>query len=84
LVAIHIAYRIIKFSIFESIIKPLLGTLIMGIVTIFVKNLLPVNLISVFILVILGLFVYTGTMYLMVGTSIYTDAKKIIREILPS
>ena len=81
LVAIFIVYKIIKFSIFDSIVKPLLGTIVMCMITIFIRSLVPVNLISVAILVVIGFVVYITAMYLLVGPSVYTDAKKIIREI---
>jgi O-antigen/teichoic acid export membrane protein len=75
-IAIILVQRIIKFSLRESVLPPLLASLIMGLLLFILKSHLPYNIISVFLLIICGIVIYLISMYLMVGKSIVIDAKK--------
>ena len=81
LIAIYIVYRIVRFDIVRSVGKPLAGTLIMAAILLLTRSLVPVNILSVFILTFVGITFYMISMYFMIGTSILVDAKKGINEI---
>jgi len=81
LFAMFIAYKVVKFNVFDSIIRPLLGTLAMSIVLILVRSVLPFSVMSVWILVGMGAIIYVTSMYAIVGSSILADAKKGIKAI---
>lgn len=81
MVAIAIVYRIINFSLYKSILAPAIGSLAMGGACLVVRNILPSNLISIVILVIVGVSSYMGTMFLLAGKAIFVDAKRGIKAI---
>jgi O-antigen/teichoic acid export membrane protein len=81
LVAIYYVGKIVKFSVWDSIGKPLLSTLIMAIVLFVMRNFLSVNVLSVGILIVFGFVIYTSIIYLLVGSSILDDAKRSLKAI---
>ncbi|KKQ43499.1 MAG: Polysaccharide biosynthesis protein [Microgenomates group bacterium GW2011_GWC1_37_8] len=81
LIAIYIAYKHVPFNIYETIIRPAIGTLIMAATLLVVRSVLPSSLSSVWMIILLGGIIYFSTMYLLVGSSILIDAKKGIKEI---
>lgn len=81
IIAIYISHKAVEFSLYEAVFKPALGSLIMGLVLIFIKGILAINLTSILILVGLGVVLYTISMYLITGSSIIIDAKKVISGI---
>lgn len=80
-VAIFIAKKYVNFSILDSIGKPLIGSIVMGVSLLLVKKFLPVNINSVIILSVLGLIVYSSSMVSMMGISLIEDAKKSFKTI---
>jgi len=80
-IAIYIVHRYIKFSFYRSVIIPLVATFVMSIVLYIVRINLPVNLSTVWVLITLGFIVYMGMMYLLVGSSIFTDIKRGLKAI---
>lgn len=81
IVAIYIVRKIIKFSLYRSVFTPATGSLIMAIIlTLFVK-LLPVSLVSLWLSIFVGAFIYMVSMYFLVGPLIITDVKKGIRTV---
>ncbi|HJX46003.1 MAG TPA: oligosaccharide flippase family protein [Patescibacteria group bacterium] len=76
LIAIFITWRIVKFSIFESVLKPFIAAVIMTIVLLIIRHNLSISLLSVFILIGLGIITYAVNVYLLIGSSIITDVKK--------
>ncbi len=81
IVAIVIAKKYVNFSITDSIIKPGLGALIMGLALLLVKKFLPVNVYSLGILVALGAIIYGTSMITMIGLSLMEDAKRSFKTI---
>jgi O-antigen/teichoic acid export membrane protein len=81
MVAIYIVYKIVKFSLYTSIFVPALSTIAMGFVLLAVRKYLPINLTAIGSLVLVGAAVYMISMYFLVGSSIFYDAKKGIRAI---
>ena len=81
LVAIAIATKFIKVDFWGSCGKPAVATILMGL-TIYIGQLyLPVSALTIFILIILGIFVYIGSIIIIVGTTILIDAKKILQNL---
>lgn len=81
IVAIYLARKYVNFSIMDSMIKPLVGTLIMSTVLIVLKRYLPVNLLSIQILVLAGIITYSVSMVSMIGTSLLDDAKRSLHTV---
>lgn len=75
-VAIVIARRFVKFSLINSAIKPLIASLAMGAILVFLKGFLPVATISVAVLIAVGVVSYMGLTYLLMGTSFKEDVQK--------
>jgi len=80
-VAIYIAKQKVNFSIFDSIIKPLIGTVVMGLVLLFIRSFLDVSINSMLILGLIGVLVYGSSMISMMGVSLIEDAKKSFKHI---
>lgn len=76
IIAISIAKKFVNFSIGDSIIKPLIGTFIMGAVLIFSKPFVPVSIYGLQILALIGAVAYAASMISIVGISLIEDAKK--------
>jgi O-antigen/teichoic acid export membrane protein len=81
IVAIIIAKKYVNFSISDSIIKPLIGTIVMGGVLLLVRIYLDVSVNSMLILGLTGVLVYGSSMISMMGASLIDDAKKSFRQI---
>lgn len=81
-VAIYIVRRLVKFSLLDSVFRPVFAAAIMGAPLLIVRKVLPINLFSVWILIGLGITIYTLTIYLIVGPSIVSDVKKGFRTLL--
>lgn len=82
IVAIFISNKYVNFSISDSMIKPLIGTAIMGVVLVFVKRFLDVSINSMMILGLIGILVYGSAMIAMMGASLIEDAKRSFKTIL--
>ena len=79
--AIAIAKKYVNFSITDSIIKPLFASLLMGGLLIFMKRLLPVNIVTTEILIIVGISVYFASMIAMMGMALLEDVKRSFKTI---
>jgi O-antigen/teichoic acid export membrane protein len=79
IVAIVIARRYINFSLYRSVVKPLISTLIMAVVLIVIKNTLSVSLTSVVVLALSGVLVYAVSIYFIVGASLKDDVSKSLK-----
>lgn len=77
-VAILVVRKYIAVDILNSILKPLLVSVVMGIILILIKNLLPVSFISVVILITFGIIIYAGLLRLIIGPEVVVDFKKIV------
>ena len=82
IIAIVIARKYVKFSLVDSMIKPLLGAFVMSTVLLSVREFLPVSFYSMLILFALGLMVYGGGMYLIVGKSLVDDIVRVFYLVL--
>lgn len=76
IVAIIIAKKYVNFGVIDSIIKPLIGSLAMGLVLVFVRKFLDTSINSMLILSLVGILVYASAMISMIGISLIEDAKK--------
>jgi O-antigen/teichoic acid export membrane protein len=81
IVAIIIAKRQVNFSITDSILKPLLGTILMGAVIFVARGFVPATLNSVILLSAIGLGVYLTSMLTMMGITLMEDAKRSFKTI---
>ena len=81
LVAIFISKKYVNFSIGDSMVKPLIGTLVMGAVLYLVRGFLDVSVNSMLILGLVGVLVYGSSMISMMGVSLIEDAKKSFKTI---
>jgi len=79
--AIIIAKKYVNFSITDSMLKPLIGSFVMGTVLIVARRFLPTNLFAMEVLVSLGFIVYLVSMVTMVGLSLVEDAKTSFKTI---
>lgn len=75
-VAIYVVRKMIRFSLIDSAFKPAVAAVVMGFVLFYLKRMLPINLTSVWILTGGGAIIYAVSIYLLVGASIISDAKK--------
>ncbi len=82
IVAILIAKRYVNFSLTNSMIKPGIGAIVMGIVLIIVKRFLPVSVNSMVLLTLLGSVVYGASMLSMMGLSLVEDVKRSVKTLL--
>jgi O-antigen/teichoic acid export membrane protein len=81
IIAIVIAKRYVNFSISESMLKPVFGAILMGLVIVILKTFLPVSLYSMLILTGVGILVYLISMVTMIGISLLDDAKRSIKTV---
>ncbi len=81
IIAIYVVRRIVKFSLFDSVGAPAIASAVMGGVLLITRSLLPIGLTSVWVIGGGGFMIYMFMMYLLVGQSIFKDAKKIIKSI---
>ncbi len=82
MVAIVITKKYVRFSITDSMIKPLIGTIIMALALIIVRRFLPVSINSMIALTILGLIIYGSSMLAMTGLSLVEDIKRSLKTLL--
>ena len=81
IVAIIISKRYVNFSITDSMIKPLIGSISMGIILLIFKMFLPITLYSMGLLAVAGAGVYLASMFSLVGVVLFEDAKKSFKTI---
>lgn len=76
-VAIFVAKKYVNFSLTDSVLRPFLASIVMAIVLLVLKGLLPANLSSLGILVIMGIVTYFGVTLSLVGATLVEDIKKV-------
>jgi O-antigen/teichoic acid export membrane protein len=81
LVAIYVARRFVEFSLIDSAIKPAIATVIMSVILLFIRQVLPIRLASIWVLIGFGAVTYITSIYLLVGSSIVNDVKKSIQTL---
>ena len=82
IIAIAVARKYVNFSITDSMLKPGIAALVMGLILLIVKAFLPVTLVSAGILFVLGMAIYGGSMLSIVGISLIEDAKRGFKTLL--
>ncbi|MEK7470721.1 MAG: oligosaccharide flippase family protein [Patescibacteria group bacterium] len=82
IVAIILARKYVNFSITDSMVKPLIGAVVMGTVLLIVKRFLPESTTSMITLTLIGIMIYSASMLTMVGLSLFEDAKKSFKTLL--
>lgn len=81
IIAIIIAKKYVNFSITNSMIKPAIGSLVMGAILLIMRRFMPVTIVTMEILAGVGLIVYIGSMVSMVGLGLIEDAKKSFKTV---
>ena len=81
-IAIFIAKKYVNFSLTNSMIKPGIGAVVMGLTLLVVKNFLPVSVNSMLLLTLLGSVVYGASMFSMMGLSLVEDARRSVKTLL--
>jgi len=82
LVAIFIAKKYVNFSLTNSIIKPAIGSIVMGMILLIVRRFLPVSINSMILLSLAGVVIYGASMLSMMGLSLVADVKKSLKTLL--
>jgi O-antigen/teichoic acid export membrane protein len=80
-IAIYIAKKYVNFSISDSMVKPLIGTIVMGTVLVLVRKFLDTSINSMLVLSLVGVLVYGSSMISMMGATLIDDAKKSFKQI---
>lgn len=74
----YIVKKYLNWSIYHSVVVPLISSLVMGAIIFILRNILPLdNVKTLILLILIGGFTYLGTLYLILGNSLTTDVKKI-------
>ncbi len=81
IIAIFVAKRYVNFSLIDSTLKPLLASLVMGVVVFFLRNALPVSATSLLVLVATGAVTYISVIFALIGATLIEDAKKGFKNI---
>ena len=76
LIAIYVGKRYVDFSLKNSLVKPLIATITMAAVMVFINKLLPTNIYSAIMVGFVGTIVYFIISYLLVGRTLLEDGKK--------
>ncbi|MCL5090883.1 MAG: oligosaccharide flippase family protein [Patescibacteria group bacterium] len=79
-VAIHYGRQLVKFDLVRPIFKPLLASLLMGILIFIFKPNFGNLFLMIFLRVIIGFFSYIIFSYLLIGPSLFLDIKKLYAE----
>lgn len=77
IVGIVVARRYVSFDLIGSVAKPLLASVVMGVVLFFLRNFLPLSMFSIFALITVGLATYGLVVFLLFGSSVVYDARKV-------
>ncbi len=78
LIPIIIVKRLTHFSLVNSILKPVIATLVMTAVSFFISRLLPVSVLSLLANVFVSASVFVLTIYLLVGQTLISDSAKLL------
>lgn len=81
IIAVIIAKKYVNFSITDSILKPLIGSTVMGIVLLLVRGFVDVSINSMIMLSVVGVVVYLSSMMGIVGLSLVEDIKRSVNTL---
>jgi len=82
IVAILIAKKYVNFSIINSMVKPAVGSFVMGVSLIVARRFLPVSIKSMVALTTIGVIIYMTSMLSMMGLSLVEDVKRSLKTLL--
>lgn len=82
IVAIFIVKKYVDFSLTNGVLKPLMASIVMGITILVLRIMLPVNIATLGILIVIGIVVYTLCVSALVGVTLIEDAKKTFATLL--
>ena len=80
-IAILVAKKYVNFSITNSMVKPMIGSIVMGVILLITRKNLPVSINSMLVLATIGFITYSASMVSMMGLSLIEDAKKSFKTI---
>lgn len=81
IVAIFLIRRQVDFDLVGSVGKPLLASVVMGIVISLLRSILPLSWVAIVVLILAGIFVYTLSVLMLAGPSLVHDARRMIYAI---
>lgn len=81
-VVFYIVKKYLNWSIYHSVMVPLLSSLVMGAVLIILRGVLTINVKTFMVMILAGGLTYLGVLYLVLGQSLIEDVKKIYLSIL--
>ncbi|OGM25914.1 hypothetical protein A3D00_02260 [Candidatus Woesebacteria bacterium RIFCSPHIGHO2_02_FULL_38_9] len=82
-VVFYLVKKFLKWSVKDSVVKPLLASASMGLVLLFIKKIwISYTIFSLITTVVLGMGSYFLCLYLLVGSSLISDAKKVFSGML--
>ena len=81
LIAIYIVHKYIKIDFWTALGKPIIAAAFLGITIYLLQIQLPRSVTSLIFTIILGILVYAGSIFFLVGQSILNDFKKIVQNL---
>lgn len=78
IVAIFVVRRHVSFDLIGSVAKPLLASVVMGVVLFFLRDFLPVSTLNTVLLILTGLVSYGLAVFILFGASVLSDARKVL------
>lgn len=77
-----IVKKFVNWGIMDSAVKPLIASLLMGLILYLLRQLFPENIIGLVGLIIFGAFSYLLILYLLIGKILLEDAKKVFYAVI--
>ena len=81
-IVFFIVKKYLNWSIYHSVIVPFLSSMVMGMVLIILRGVLTIDVKTLIIMIFAGGITYMGTLYLILGSGLINDVKKIYFSIL--
>lgn len=81
-IVIFIVKKFVDFSLIDGALKPFFASVVMGVTLMVLRSMLPQNLASLGILVVVGIVVYALCILALVGASLLEDVKKSFSVLL--
>lgn len=81
-IAIFVVKKYVNFSLTESALKPFFASIVMGVTLLVLRSMLPSNLATLGILVVVGTVIYLLCILAIMGVSLIEDAKKSFAVLL--
>ncbi|MCL5785034.1 MAG: oligosaccharide flippase family protein [Patescibacteria group bacterium] len=81
IIAILIAVRFIPINFWQSVGKPGVASIFMGLVLLLSSRILPISWVAVILLLAIAVLVYAISMFILIGSSLMEDVKRIAIDI---